>query len=412
MCRLPNVGSLRLRALTAVAVLLLALLPIRTMAAEYLLGSGDVLEISVFGVQEFKRRSTIDVDGNISMPLIGEVKASSLTLAEMRAKVKELLASNDAIRSSDVLIELAEHRPFFISGDVVRAGAYPFRPGMTVRHAIALAGGYDNNRFKVENPLLMATDLRGQYEALWADFAKRDARVRRLQAELDGKEKVDTSELQNVPLATNVVEQITRLENDALRLRLQNQQREQEHLDRSVDLAKGQVENLVAGAKNDDASLKIQQEQISRVSELQQKGLTGTNRVLDEQRAAMLMRSRQQENSARIAQAELTRQDIVRRIERLTDDRRVQLTEELQDALVEKAKVAAQLQSTGDKLLYSGALKAELSRTGQAKSNVTIFRMVDGKQVVVPGSEASPVLPDDVVEVITKFDFLVARPNP
>lgn len=412
MGRPLSIRSLLGRVLAVLTALLFGLLPMRTLASEYLLDSGDVLEISVFGVQEFKRRSTVDVDGNISMPLIGEVKASSLTLAEIRAKLKELLASNDAIRSSDVLIELVEHRPFFISGDVARAGAYPFRPGMTVRHAIALAGGYDNNRFKVENPLLMATELRGQYEALWADFAKRDARVRRLQAELDGKDKVDAAELQSLPLSRNVVEQITKLENDALRLRIENQQREQEHLDKGVALAKGQVESLTAGAKNDDDSLKIQQEQIDRISQLNQKGLTGSNRVLDEQRAAMLLRSRQQENAARIAQAELARQDIQRRSQRLTDDRRVQLTEELQEAMVERAKVSAQLQATGDKLLYSGALRAELSRTGQAKSDVSIYRMVDGQQVVVPGNEGSPVLPGDVVEIVTKFNLLVGRSAP
>ena len=412
MRRSSRVKIFRDRSLAALTALMLAFLPVRALSLEYQLGSGDVLEISVFGVQEFKRRSPIDVDGNIAMPLIGEVKASSLTLAEFRARLKDLLATNDAIRSSDVLVELVEHRPFFISGDVARAGAYPFRPGITVRHAIALAGGFDNNRFKIENPLLMATELRGQYEALWADFAKRDARVRRLQAEMNGADKINTSDLQNVPLATNVIEQITKLENDALRLRVENQRREQEYLDKSVDLAKGQVDALVAGAKNDENSLTIQQDEINRVSDLKQRGLTAANRLLDEQRTAMLLRSRQQENSARISQAELAKQDILRRRERLADERRVQLTEELQEATVEKAKVAAQLQATGDKLLYSGALKADLSRTGQAKTDVTIFRMVDGRQVVVPANEGSPVLPDDVVEVLTKFDLLLARPNP
>ncbi|MCP8938427.1 polysaccharide export protein [Alsobacter sp. SYSU M60028] len=403
--------GLRGLALALLAVLALACIPVRALAADYLLDSGDVLEISVFGMQEFKRRSTIDVDGNISMPLIGEVKASSHTLAEVRAKLKELLASNDAIRSSDVLVELVEHRPFYISGDVARAGAYPFRPSMTVRHAIALAGGYDNNRFKVENPLLMATDLRGQYEALWTDFAKRDARVRRLQAELDGKDSIDAGDLRGVPISAAVVEQIAKLENEALKLRTENQHREQAHLDRSVELADGQLAAIAAGAKNDDESLKIQMAEIGRVAELNQKGLAAANRLLDEQRTAMLLRSRQQENAARASAAELAKQDLARKSVRLAEDRRAALTEELQDALVEKAKVAAQLQSVGDKLLYSGALKAELSRTGQARSDITIFRTVDGQQATIPANEATPVMPGDVIEVLTKFDFLVATPR-
>ena len=48
---------------------------IHPAAAEYRLGPGDVMEISVFGVADMKRRVTVNVDGNVSMPFLGEVHA-------------------------------------------------------------------------------------------------------------------------------------------------------------------------------------------------------------------------------------------------------------------------------------------------------------------------------------------------
>ena len=64
-----------------------------------------------------------------------------------------------------------------------------YRPGLTVRQAIALAGGYDVMRLRMNNPFLEQADLRSEYTSLWAEFAKEQMRIARLQAELEGKEE-------------------------------------------------------------------------------------------------------------------------------------------------------------------------------------------------------------------------------
>ena len=55
-------------------------------------------------------------------------------------------------------------------------GSKLFVQFMTVRQAIALSGGYDILRMRMENPILLSADLRGEYESLWTDFAKEGAR--------------------------------------------------------------------------------------------------------------------------------------------------------------------------------------------------------------------------------------------
>ena len=53
-----------------------------------------------------------------------------------------------------VLVTIAEYRPVYVNGDVTKPGEQTFRPGMTVRQAVALAGGYE----------ITPADLRGALE--------------------------------------------------------------------------------------------------------------------------------------------------------------------------------------------------------------------------------------------------------
>ena len=48
---------------------------------------------------------------------------------------------------------------------------------MTVRQAVAQAGGYDTVRFRIANPVLEQASLRSEYNSLWADYAKQRLRI-------------------------------------------------------------------------------------------------------------------------------------------------------------------------------------------------------------------------------------------
>jgi polysaccharide biosynthesis/export protein len=109
--------------------------------APYLLASGDRLRVVVFGQDNLSSSFSIDGAGNISMPLIGIVKANGLTTAELERAIEGRLR-NGFIREPRVSIEVEAFRPFFILGEVTTAGQYPFINGMTVQNAVAIAGGY------------------------------------------------------------------------------------------------------------------------------------------------------------------------------------------------------------------------------------------------------------------------------
>lgn len=107
----------------------------------YRLGPDDKVRINVYGEDALNAEYLVGSDGNISFPLLGMVEAKGLTLAELQALLTRRLAES-AINDPKVSVDIVEYRPFYVLGEVQKAGQYPYRTGMTVMAAIATAGGF------------------------------------------------------------------------------------------------------------------------------------------------------------------------------------------------------------------------------------------------------------------------------
>lgn len=109
----------------------------------YLLDSGDVLRVTVYGDESLTNTYRIDDSGNVSMPLIGAVPARGVTSQAVNQRIVSKLAAG-FIRSPNVAVEVAEYRPFFIQGAVSNSGQFAYIYGMTARAAISSAGGFSD----------------------------------------------------------------------------------------------------------------------------------------------------------------------------------------------------------------------------------------------------------------------------
>jgi len=106
----------------------------------YRLGTGDVINISVYGEDDLSRRNyRLPDSGLITFPF-GEVRALGLSLVELENRVADGLRGGYLINPR-VSVSIEAYRPFFINGQVNSSGAYPYQPGISVRKAVALAGG-------------------------------------------------------------------------------------------------------------------------------------------------------------------------------------------------------------------------------------------------------------------------------
>lgn len=108
---------------------------------EYRLGPGDQLAVSVFGQQDLSGKFEVDGNGNLVLPLVGQIKAGDKTVNEVQANLTDELNKSFVVNPK-VTVQVLNYRPFYILGEVIKAGSYPYVVGVTVRQAIAIAGGY------------------------------------------------------------------------------------------------------------------------------------------------------------------------------------------------------------------------------------------------------------------------------
>lgn len=107
----------------------------------YALGAGDKIRMTVFSEPALSGEFSVSSDGDLSLPLIGNVPVVSKTLDQVTVQVQSLLA-NGYLRDPKVNMEIVAYRPFFVLGEVKAPGQYPYASGMTVMNAVATAEGY------------------------------------------------------------------------------------------------------------------------------------------------------------------------------------------------------------------------------------------------------------------------------
>jgi protein involved in polysaccharide export with SLBB domain len=117
--------------------------------APYRLGSGDKLQIAVYGEQELTGEQFVGPDGSVTLPLIGRVVAKGRTAAEVSEDIRARLADG-FVQNPSVAVTIVAYRPFYILGEVNSPGQYEYAQGMTVLSAVARAGGFTYRAKKSE----------------------------------------------------------------------------------------------------------------------------------------------------------------------------------------------------------------------------------------------------------------------
>lgn len=110
--------------------------------ADYKIGAKDLLEISVFGLEEMNKTVRVSEDGKITFPLLGEVEVEGLTKTELEKKLSQLLEEK-YLQSPQVTVFIKEYQSKRISvlGAVGKPGPYELLGRQTLLQLISEAGG-------------------------------------------------------------------------------------------------------------------------------------------------------------------------------------------------------------------------------------------------------------------------------
>lgn len=111
------------------------------LSSSYSLGYGDEVSIKVFGENDLSLQTRVNDLGVISFPFLGDIEVLELTISEVQDKIENGLRDGYLV-DPEVSVEVVAYRRFYVGGEVKSPGGFIFLPGLTIRKAINLAGGF------------------------------------------------------------------------------------------------------------------------------------------------------------------------------------------------------------------------------------------------------------------------------
>ncbi|EGR0667881.1 polysaccharide export protein [Vibrio vulnificus] len=114
---------------------------------DYHLGTGDKIEIIVYGEDDLSMKLKIGKAGLVNFPYIGEVKLTGRMPSEIETEIEKRLRG-DYLLNPMVTVNLESFRLFYIFGEVEQPNGYEYQPRLTVEQAIAMAGGFTDRADK------------------------------------------------------------------------------------------------------------------------------------------------------------------------------------------------------------------------------------------------------------------------
>jgi polysaccharide biosynthesis/export protein len=141
-------------------------------AAEYVIGVSDDLQISVWKNRDLDTKIAVRPDGNITMPLIGDVQAAGLTPNQLRSTIATRLASYIREEDAIVTVSVTGVNSYYVTvaGNVGAPGRIASKSYLTVADAIALAGGPSRFASPAET-VVLRPDAEGKVKRIPIDYA-------------------------------------------------------------------------------------------------------------------------------------------------------------------------------------------------------------------------------------------------
>jgi polysaccharide biosynthesis/export protein len=129
---------------------------------DYLLGAGDIVEVSAWRSEDLSKVVVVRPDGRISLPLIGEIKAAGLTPLELRDKIIVILREFGETPEATIIVKEINSYVVYVLGEVSRPGRFQLNARTTIVQAIAMAGGL--SEFASANKIVLLRKLEGKDE--------------------------------------------------------------------------------------------------------------------------------------------------------------------------------------------------------------------------------------------------------
>ena len=134
--------------------------PPTSASRDYVIGPGDVLEISVWNNEALTRLVTVLPDGKIRFPLIGEVMVGGKTLVDLEKELKQRIGTFVPSPDLTVMVQQVNSMLIYVICKVNRPGRFALNTNINVLQALTMAGGL--NTFAKRNKIKIFREENGK----------------------------------------------------------------------------------------------------------------------------------------------------------------------------------------------------------------------------------------------------------
>lgn len=356
---------------------------------------GDVLHVEVLRAPDFTREARVDVDGRVSLPLLGPVEVAGEDLEGVRRILETALAERGLVMDPVVVVEVAAYRPVYVGGAVGAPGTVDYTPGLTVRQALIAAGGPrlgpDARQLAPEEIIAAAAESR----SVSFQLAQVRARIARLREEIVGS----PSDSASAAATESTASEAERAEAELLADRRTRATGLSAHTEDLVALIELELETLSQQAELQDREAQVQQEEIDTTRELISRGLVPRSRLAELLREQSQLSRDLLENNAFAARARQAKSEVRFEEADLVAEEREEMRLELQEAERERAELEAQLQALQASIAAGGVALSGSGLPPPPEPRVVIHRQSGGETSSISSDVDAPVEPGDVLEV-------------
>jgi protein involved in polysaccharide export with SLBB domain len=137
----------------------------------YMLSAGDTIRIHVYGEGDLTfEQLLIGPNGRISYPFLGELSVSGKSAAQLQQMLINGLKP-DYLLDPRISVSIIRYRPFFVNGEVKRPGGVDYQPGLTLRKAISLAGGFTERANKKQVLVIVDNDPKREEREVGLEYS-------------------------------------------------------------------------------------------------------------------------------------------------------------------------------------------------------------------------------------------------
>ncbi|KEO59888.1 hypothetical protein DT23_15605 [Thioclava indica] len=225
----------------------------------------------------------VDDDGTIALPFLGTEHVGGSKPGDFAARISKGLMSQLGLSEVPaVTVNIVSRPPVLVFGLVRTAGPQDYRAGMTVRDALAQAGGVPLSGTESTDPLRTRLEAQTLLTELSQKEDELGAKSARLKAEIAGKSDIDFPPLLNSATGEVLRDRERRL----LALNADKSARSLSLVDGQIKLLTNEIKTLTQKQKSLDAQRSLAAEQVKAIGKLANQGLAVNSRLLDAQRTA------------------------------------------------------------------------------------------------------------------------------